>query len=60
MAKVTMIALETINGGELREFEADHAERILRMPRSGWRLPSNSEFEYKDGFITRRDTKKKQ
>lgn len=54
-----MIALETINGGELREFEADHAERILRMPRSGWRLPSNSEYEYKDGFIIRRDTKKK-
>lgn len=58
MAKVTMVTLATVNEGAKREFEIDHAERILRMRRSGWQLPEDSEYEYKDGFIIRRDKKK--
>jgi hypothetical protein len=58
MAKVTRVALATVNGGVRQEFDIDHAERILRMPRSGWVLPDDSQFEYKDGIISRRDKKK--
>lgn len=58
MAKVTMVTLATVNEGALREFDIDHAERILAMPRSGWKLPEESEYEYKDGVIIRRDKKK--
>ena len=58
MAKVTRVALATEREGEIREFDIDHAERILAMPRSGWVLPKDSEFEYVDGTINRRDKKK--
>ena len=58
MAKVTKVALATVNEGAVREFEIDHAERILRMPRSGWKLPEDSNFEFSDGIISRRDKKK--
>lgn len=53
MAKVTMVALATVNEGAIREFEIDVAERILRMPNSGWQLPKDSEYEYVDGTIVR-------
>ena len=53
-----MVTLATVNEGALREFDIDHAERILAMPRSGWKLPEESEYEYKDGVIIRRDKKK--
>ena len=58
MAKVTKVTLATVSEGATREFDIDHAERILRMPRSGWVLPDDSQFEYKDGIISRRDKKK--
>lgn len=58
MAKVTRVALATEREGEIREFDIDHAERILAMPRSGWVLPKDSEFEYTNGTINRRDKKK--
>lgn len=58
MAKVTKVALATVNEGAIREFEIDHAERILRMPRSGWKLPEDSKFEFTDGTINRRSQKK--
>ena len=58
MAKVTRVALATRNEGAVREFAIDHAERILAMKNSGWRLPDNSEYEYSNGTITRRDKKK--
>lgn len=58
MAKVTRVALATRNEGALREFDIDHAQRILAIKNSGWVLPENSEFEYKDGTISRRDKKK--
>ena len=58
MAKVTKVALATENEGAIREFEIDHAERILKIPNSGWQLPKDSEFEYKDGTINRKDKRK--
>ena len=58
MAKVTKVALATVNEGAIREFEIDHAERILAIPHSGWELPKDSDFEYVDGTINRRDKKK--
>lgn len=58
MAKVTRVALATEHEGVKREFDIDHAERILRMRHSGWVLPTDSEYEYKDGIISRRDKKK--
>lgn len=58
MAKVTKVTLATVSEGATREFDIDHAERILRMPRSGWKLPEDSQFEYKDGTINRKDKKK--
>jgi len=57
MAKVTMVALAT-REGVTQEFEIDHAERILAIPRCGWHLPEGSEFELaKDGTINRRSKK---
>ena len=58
MAKVTKVALATVNEGAIQEFDIDHAERILRMRNSGWQLPKDSEYEYKDGTISRRNQKK--
>ena len=58
MAKVTMVALAT-REGVTQEFEIDHAERILAIPRSWWHLPEDSEFELtKDGTINRRSKEK--
>ena len=58
MAKVTRIVLATVSEGAKQEFDIDHAERILRMRHSGWVLPKDSDYEYKDGIISRRDKKK--
>ena len=57
MGKVTRITLVTINGGAEREFDLDHAERILAIPNSGWKLV-DEDFEYVNGTINRRDKKK--
>ena len=58
MAKVTRIALATINEGAQQEFDIDHAERILAMKNSGWKIPDNSQYELVNGTICRRDKKK--
>lgn len=58
MGKVTTVALAT-KEGTLREFTAEEAETLLRMKRSGWKLPEDSEYELSsDGTITRRNKKK--
>ena len=57
MGKVTKVALAT-KEGEQREFPVEEAETLLRMRRSGWELPKDSEFErQEDGTITRRNKK---
>ena len=53
-----MVTLATVSEGERCEFEVGHAERILAIPRSGWELPKDSEWEYVNGTINRRDKKK--
>ena len=58
MANVTMVTLETYSGEAQESFEVEVAERILRMRDSGWQLPKDSEFEFKDGVISRRNQKK--
>jgi hypothetical protein len=41
-----------------RDFEISHAERLLNMPNNGgWQLPKDSEYELKDGIISRRNKK---
>ena len=49
------VTLETASGTQ-REFEINHAERILRAPENGgWRLPNNSpyQFDYYNGITKR-------
>ena len=58
MAKVTKVTLATVSEGTRAEFDIEHAERILKMRKSGWMLPKDSEYEFKDGTINRRDKKK--
>ena len=55
---MTKVTLATVSEGTRAEFDIEHAERILKMRRSGWMLPKDSEYEFKDGTINRRDTKK--
>lgn len=53
----SVVTLETANGTK-QDFEINHAERILRHPDSGWKLPEDSpyQFDYYDG-ITKRTNK---
>ena len=57
MAKVTKVTLATINEGAEQQFDIDHAERILAIPNSGWKLV-DQDFELVDGTINRRSQKK--
>lgn len=57
MAKVTKVTLATTNEGAELKFDIDHAERILAIPNSGWKLV-DEDFEYVNGTINRRDKKK--
>ena len=43
LTSVTLVALST---GIKKSFSIDHAERLLRMPNSGWELPKDSDYEY--------------
>lgn len=54
MAKTTKVSLVRLADGEATEFEVSHAERILMMKDSGWQLPEDSEYEYKDGTLNPR------
>lgn len=55
-AKTTAVTL--VANGVTREFEYSHAERLLRMPRSGWELPEKSKFEFVENGLRRRQDKK--
>lgn len=56
-AKQTKVVLRA--GAIEREFSFSHAERLLRMPRSGWEIPEESKFEFVDNGIQRRRNKAK-
>lgn len=53
--KVNLQDKVTLQVGNMKqEFDVDHAERVLRMPRNGgWVLPNDSEFTFdeKNGLI---------
>lgn len=55
-AKTTTVTL--IAGGTAREFEYSHAERLLRMRRSGWDLPSDSKFEFVNNALRRKSNQR--
>ena len=42
----TSVTLVAPSAGIQKSFSIDHAERILRMPNSGWELPKDSDYEY--------------
>lgn len=50
-AKRTLIPLISASGERL--FELEHAENIMRIPNSGWKLKDG--YEYENGSIIRRD-----
>lgn len=55
MAKKTTVALVS-DSGRVQDFEFSHAERLLRMPRSGWSVPQDSKYEFTDNALHRRTT----
>lgn len=56
-AAVDMVELISIDG-EKADYEIKHAENILRMPNSGWKLPEDSKytFSYENGIDKKSDT----
>ncbi len=42
----TSVTLVALSAGIQQSFSIDHAERLLRMPNSGWELPKDSDYEY--------------
>ena len=42
----TSVTLVALPAGIQQSFSIDHAERLLRMPNSGWELPKDSDYEY--------------
>lgn len=42
----TSVTLVALPAGIRKSFSIDHAERLLRMPNSGWELPKDSDYEY--------------
>lgn len=59
--KVTKVVLECEKLGTKKEFDVDHAERLLLMNNNGgWQLPSDSNFEFdkENGIRYRRDNQK--
>ena len=44
--QLTSVTLIALSAGIQQSFSIDHAERLLRMPNSGWELPKDSDYEY--------------
>lgn len=57
-AKRTVVEVVS-EAGATQALEFEHAERLLRMPRSGWKLPAKSPYEFKDNALHRRANKGK-
>jgi len=55
MTKSTQITLVIPQRGTKITLSVEHAERLLRMTRNGgWQLPSNSEYVFENGIISKR------
>ena len=60
-SKATKVVLECEKLGMKKEFDVDHAERLLLMKNNGgWHLPADSNFEFdiENGIRYRRDNQK--
>ena len=57
MAKTTTVTLNANGVGDY-DFEISHAERILRIPNTVWRL-ADKNFEWIDNALQRRRIKEK-
>lgn len=57
-AKKTTVILVS-DGGTACEFEFEHAERLLRIPRCGWKLAEKSPYEFSENALHRRANKGK-
>lgn len=55
-AKTTVVTLCV--GEENQDFEITHAERLLNLRGSVWRLPENSKFEFVENAIRYKQAKK--
>ena len=57
MAKITSVRLQA--GDQVRVFEVEHAERLLRLPdNGGWHIADDEKVELtEDGFRPRKDKK---
>ena len=54
-AKATMVTLQA--GVIIKEFDFETAEKILNIPNNGgWEL-ADKDFEFKNGVLTKRNTK---
>lgn len=41
----------------MRDFDIETAERLLRMRVSGWALPKDSDYQFKNGNLERKSKK---
>lgn len=59
--KTTKVLLVVPSANMQREFEATHAERLLRMCNNGgWQLPEDSKFEFSKDYGIRFKRNKKE
>lgn len=59
MAKETKVVLVCPKHNITREFEASHAERILKMKNNGgWQLPEKTNFEFDENGLRYKRNKK--
>lgn len=56
--KITMVTLVCPKWGYEQTLSIEHAERLLSMENNGgWVLPENTQFNYVDGSLVRRNKK---
>lgn len=59
-AKKTIVTLEVAEYEMKRDFELEHAERLLNYPNNGgWKLPADSTFDFspENGITAKRTSK---
>ena len=54
--KATYVTLQ-VTSGAMRDFDIETAERLLRMRVSGWALPKDSDYQFKNGNLERKSKK---
>lgn len=54
---LTVDLVSASNPQHRRGFELRHAERILRIPQSGWELPQDSQYVFNDGYLSKKPKK---